>query len=71
MGGGGEWAGAFGNVVDKKHMAHPSPLSSEPPAVSGKVKLCKLMVKRRRDWGREKKNGCEMESIVKVRGDVN
>ena len=23
--GGGEWAGAFGNVVDKKHMAHPLP----------------------------------------------
>ena len=22
-GGGGGWAGAFGNVVDKKHMAHP------------------------------------------------
>ena len=24
-GGGGEWAGAFGKVVDKKHMAHPLP----------------------------------------------
>ena len=24
-GGGGGWAGAFGNVVDKKHMAHPLP----------------------------------------------
>ena len=24
-GGGGGWAGAFGNVVDKKHMAHPVP----------------------------------------------
>ena len=22
---GGGWAGAFGNVVDKKHMAHPLP----------------------------------------------
>ena len=20
-----EWAGAFGNVIDKKHMAHPLP----------------------------------------------
>ena len=32
----GEWAGAFGNVVDKKHMAHP-PLKQgwklhDPPA---------------------------------------
>ena len=25
IGGGGEWAGAFGNVVDKKHMAPPPP----------------------------------------------
>ena len=25
IGGGGEWAGAFGKVVDKKHMAHPLP----------------------------------------------
>ena len=24
-GGGGGWAGAFGNVVDKKHMTHPLP----------------------------------------------
>ena len=24
-GGGGWWAGAFGNVVDKKHMTHPLP----------------------------------------------
>ena len=24
------------------------------------MKLCKLMVKRRRDWGGGKKNGCEM-----------
>ena len=24
-GGGGGWAGAFGNVVDKKHMAQPVP----------------------------------------------
>ena len=24
-GGGGVWAGAFGNMVDKKHMAHPLP----------------------------------------------
>ena len=23
--GGGGWAGAFGNMVDKKHMAHPLP----------------------------------------------
>ena len=25
IGGGGGWAGAFGNVVDKKHMTHPLP----------------------------------------------
>ena len=24
-GGGGGWAGAFGNVVDKKHTTHPLP----------------------------------------------
>ena len=24
-GGGGGWTGAFGNVVDKKHMTHPLP----------------------------------------------
>lgn len=24
-GGGGGWAGTFGNVVDKEHMAHPLP----------------------------------------------
>ena len=31
-------------------------LSSEPRAASEKVKLCKLMVKRRRDWGEERGN---------------
>ena len=25
IGGGGGWAGAFGNVVDKKHMTYPLP----------------------------------------------
>ena len=25
LGGGGGWATTFGNVVDKKHMAHPLP----------------------------------------------
>ena len=25
IGRGGGWAGAFGNVVDKKHMTHPLP----------------------------------------------
>ena len=28
MGEGG-WTGAFGNVVDKKHMAHPLPLAQK------------------------------------------
>ena len=41
-------------------------LSSEPPAVSGKMKLWKLIVKRRRDWGGEKKkwlrNGINCQS---------
>ena len=25
----GGWAGAFGNVVDKKHMTHPLPLAQK------------------------------------------
>ena len=29
IGGGGRGAGAFGNVVDKKHMAHPFPSAQE------------------------------------------
>ena len=29
IGGGGGWAGAFGNVVDKKHMTHPLPLAQK------------------------------------------
>ena len=28
-GGGGGWAGAFGNVVDKKYMTHPLPPSQK------------------------------------------
>ena len=27
--GGGGWAGAFGNVVDKKHVTHPLPLAQK------------------------------------------
>ena len=26
---GGGWAGAFGNVVDKKHVTHPLPLAQK------------------------------------------
>ena len=32
--GGGGWAGAFGNAVDKKHMTHPPPIGTkmtDPP----------------------------------------
>ena len=37
-GGGGGWAGAFGNVVDKKHMTPPPPFgtkTTDPPLKQG------------------------------------
>ena len=39
-------------------------LSSEPCAASEKVKLCILMVKRRRDWGGERGQGAHGGSVV-------
>ena len=40
------------------------PLSLGPHATSNKVKLCKLMVKRRRDWGEERQKDFPWASVI-------